>query len=72
MHHAGDTDNIVADQHGVARVDRRLTRLALGDGTSHDIIGRAMVVHTAPDDYTGQPAGNAGTRVACGVIKVAR
>ncbi|MET0580967.1 MAG: superoxide dismutase family protein, partial [Pseudoxanthomonas sp.] len=28
------------------------------------------VVHAAPDDYSSQPAGNAGARVACGVIQV--
>lgn len=71
-HHAGDMDNIVADLHGVARVDTRLTRVSLGGGTPNDIVGRAMVVHAAPDDYTSQPAGNAGARVACGVIKDAR
>ena len=36
------------------------------------IIGRAVIVHAAPDDYASQPAGNAGARVACGLITVTR
>ncbi len=33
-----------------------------------DIIGRSVVIHENPDDYSSQPAGNAGRRIACGVI----
>ncbi|QNP41921.1 superoxide dismutase family protein [Lysobacter solisilvae (ex Woo and Kim 2020)] len=68
-HHGGDMDNIVADGNGVARVDVRALGVTLGGGAT-DIGGRAIVVHAAPDDYASQPAGNAGARVACGVIKL--
>lgn len=34
-----------------------------------DIIGRTVVIHSMPDDFNSQPAGNAGTKIACGVIK---
>lgn len=68
-HHGGDMDNIVADGSGVARVDVRALGVSLGGGAT-DIGGRAVVVHAAPDDYATQPAGNAGARVACGVIKL--
>lgn len=34
-----------------------------------DIIGRTVVIHSGPDDFHSQPAGNAGTKIACGVIK---
>ena len=71
-HHAGDTDNIVADGKGVARIDAHLTGVTLGGGAGNDIAGRAVIVHAAADDYVTQPAGNAGARVACGVIKVAQ
>ena len=69
-HHAGDTDNIVADAKGVAKIDAHVTGVTLGGGAGNDIAGRALVVHAAPDDYSSQPAGNAGARVACGVITV--
>ncbi|GHC12184.1 superoxide dismutase family protein [Thermomonas carbonis] len=70
-HHAGDTDNIVADAKGVARIDAHVSGVTLGGGAANDIAGRAVIVHAAADDYTTQPTGNAGARVACGVIKVA-
>ena len=34
-----------------------------------DIIGRTVIIHDMPDDFTTQPSGNAGTKIACGVIK---
>jgi Cu-Zn family superoxide dismutase len=37
--------------------------------TIHEIIGRTVVIHSQPDDFTSQPAGNAGTKIACGMIK---
>ena len=67
-HHAGDIDNIVADAAGIAHVDARLHDVSLGGGAANDIVGRALVVHAAPDDYRSQPSGNSGARVACGVI----
>jgi len=33
-----------------------------------DILGKTVVIHSMPDDFTSQPAGNAGTKLACGVI----
>ena len=35
-----------------------------------EIIGRTVVIHDADDDYTTQPAGNAGTKIACGIIRI--
>lgn len=37
--------------------------------TVGDIIDRTMIIHSAPDDFTTQPSGNAGKRIACGKIK---
>ena len=68
-HHGGDMDNIVADGNGVAQVDVQALGVTLGGGATN-IGGRAIVVHAMPDDYTSQPAGNAGARVACGVIQL--
>ncbi|MBS0199402.1 MAG: superoxide dismutase family protein [Proteobacteria bacterium] len=67
-HHLGDQMNIHADANGVAMVDAHFAGVSLGSGQDSDVMGRALVVHAAPDDYTSQPAGNAGKRVACGVI----
>ncbi len=33
-----------------------------------DVIGKSVVIHSNPDDFTTQPAGNSGTKIACGVI----
>ncbi len=71
-HHAGDADNLVADAQGVAKVDRHFAGVTLGGGAANDVAGKAVIVHAAPDDYKSQPAGNAGARLACGVIKVAQ
>jgi len=71
-HHAGDMDNISSDASGVATVNVHLRGVTLGGGALNDIAGRAVIVHAAADDYSSQPAGNAGARVACGVIKVSQ
>lgn len=71
-HHAGDMDNVQANGEGIVKVDVHVHGVTLGGGAVNDIAGRALIVHAAPDDYTSQPAGNAGARVACGVIKVAQ
>jgi Cu-Zn family superoxide dismutase len=68
-HHGGDMDNIVADGSGVAQVDVQARGVSLGGGATN-IGGRAIVVHAMPDDYISQPAGNAGARVACGIIQL--
>jgi len=67
-HHGGDSDNITANDQGVAAVDTLLRGVTLGDGTGTDILGKGVIVHADPDDYTTQPTGNAGGRLACGVI----
>lgn len=40
--------------------------------TVSEIVGRTVIVHAMPDDFTTQPAGNAGKRIACGVIRAQR
>lgn len=69
-HHAGDMDNIVANASGVATVNVHARGVVLGGGAANDAIGRAVVVHARRDDYSSQPSGDAGARVACGVIRV--
>ncbi len=71
-HHAGDMDNLRADANGVAQVDIHLRGVVLGGGAPVDVLGRAIIVHAAPDDYSSQPSGNAGARIGCGVIEAKR
>lgn len=66
-HHAGDLGNITAGDDGVAEVSIEADGLSLGT-ERHSIIGRSVIVHASPDDYKTQPSGNAGGRVACGLI----
>jgi len=40
--------------------------------TVKEIIGKTVVIHSMPDDFTTQPAGNAGTKIGCGVIQQVR
>lgn len=68
-HHLGDLFNLRADAAGTAQVDQVIEKARLGDGSSMDIVGRAVIVHVAPDDYETQPAGGSGARIACGVIE---
>lgn len=37
--------------------------------TIPEIIGRTVIVHQDPDDFTSQPAGNSGAKLACGIIR---
>ena len=36
-----------------------------------DVLGKAIIVHAKPDDFTTQPSGNSGEKIACGIIKMA-
>jgi Cu-Zn family superoxide dismutase len=62
-HHAGDLGNLKADGAGEAHYELRVPGL-----TTTAIAGRAVVVHASEDDLASQPAGNAGARIAVGVI----
>jgi len=67
QHHAGDFGNITADGKGVARIDAWSDLPLLTKGADY-AIGRAFIVHQGKDDLHSQPSGDAGARVACGVI----
>lgn len=68
--HVGDLGNLIADENGIAKYQRLDTLITLSGPNS--IIGRAVIVHENPDDFVSQPTGNAGGRVACGVIGIAK
>ncbi len=69
--HAGDMDNFTAAKNGTAKVTIRNDRVTLGDGANSVFAngGTALVVHAKADDLMTDPAGNAGDRIACGVIR---
>ncbi|MBI1623875.1 superoxide dismutase family protein [Comamonas suwonensis] len=67
-HHLGDLPSLDADTQGVATIDFVSKNLTLDRG-SNGILGRSLIVHNDPDDYTTQPTGNSGARLACAVIE---
>jgi len=66
--HAGELPSLVADAKGVARFSVEDHSISLTPGAANSVVGRALVVHRDPDDFTTQPAGNSGPRIACAVI----
>lgn len=68
--HEGDMGNIEADENGNAVLEWTDDRVSFQGPNS--ILGRAVIVHENPDDYTTQPTGNAGGRVAGGIIGIAK
>jgi len=67
-HHAGDMLNAESDSQGAARVDAIAYGASLGSGQPNDVRGKAIVLHEKADDYSTQPSGDSGARIACGVI----
>ena len=68
--HAGDFGNIEAGADGKATI--KMTDKVLSLSGPHTILGRALIVHAKEDDLKSQPSGNAGDRIAQGVIGVAK
>jgi Cu-Zn family superoxide dismutase len=69
--HAGDLPNFVVGTDGKAKVSVLAAHVTLQDG-DHSLFhegGTALVIHEKADDYMTDPAGNAGARIACGVIE---
>lgn len=69
--HSGDLPNVTIPAEGALEVDILATDLSVSDGDEKmlDADGSALIVHAGVDDYTTQPTGNAGARIACGVVK---
>lgn len=66
--HLGDLGNMIVREDGKGAITIRKPAWTAGDGSAHDIIGRAIVFHASVDDFT-DPAGNSGARIGCGVIE---
>lgn len=70
MRHVGDLGNLVANSEGKAHLEWTDKDIKLNG--AHSIVGRSIVVHAGEDDLISQPTGNAGARVAYGVIGIAK
>lgn len=70
MRHAGDFGNLETDADGNAEMVLTLDNISLAAG-ENPIIGRSIIIHAKEDDG-GQPTGNAGPRIAMGVIGVSK
>ncbi|MBI4664285.1 MAG: superoxide dismutase family protein [Verrucomicrobia bacterium] len=68
--HAGDLGNLQADANGKAQYEVTVENITIA-GMKNPILGRAVIIHAKEDDG-GQPVGNAGPRLACGVIGIAK
>jgi Cu-Zn family superoxide dismutase len=70
---SGDLPNIFVGQDGTATVELYSTLVALRDGAGRpallDTDGSALVIHANPDDYSSQPIGGAGARIACAELR---
>ena len=69
--HAGDMLNFEAGANGTAKFSTVNASVTLEQGTNslfHEG-GTSLVIHEKADDYKTDPAGNAGNRIACGVIQ---
>lgn len=61
--HAGDLPPLIETQ------GRAFMAILTGRFTVDEVIGRTMIIHASPDDFTTQPSGNAGKKIACGKIR---
>lgn len=72
--HAGDLPNLDVKEDGNVKITLSSQQLSLDENNPHSVFhegGTAVVIHAGPDDEKTDPAGNAGARVACGVIEKA-
>ncbi len=68
--HAGDMPNFMVKANGTAKISVTDASVTLGDGANSVFAngGTALMIHAKADDLKSDPAGNAGDRIACGVI----
>lgn len=62
-YHAGDLPPLI-ENNGYSYMSVFLNKFKV-----KDIIGKVIIIHDMPDDFTTQPSGNSGTKIACGEIK---
>src|SRR5215472_12209057 len=69
--HAGDLANFTVAPNGKAKATVMNPNVTLGNGANSlfQTSGTALMIHAMPDDYKTDPTGNAGARLACGVVQ---
>lgn len=70
-HHAGDLENIMADENGVAQSEFTTNAVTLNLGEKNSLLdgdGTALIIHDGADDYRTDPSGNSGKAFACAEI----
>ena len=67
--HAGDMPNFDVPSSGKTTVEVLNSKVTLKKGEENSASGKALMVHSGADDYKSQPSGDAGDRIACGVIE---
>ena len=68
-HHAGDMPkNISIGENRAGEITYKVDYLTLAPGAPNSVLGHAIVVHEKADDMKTDPTGNAGNRIACGLI----
>lgn len=70
--HAGDMPNIHVGADGALKIEILNRQISLKTDSQENILdedGSAIVIHRGADDYRTQPSGEAGDRIACGVIE---
>lgn len=68
--HLGDIGNVEVGADGYGSFTLTTDRWTVGDGGPVDVVGRSVIVHVDADDFTTQPTGAAGGRIACGLVKL--
>lgn len=71
-HHNGDMPNIIVEANGTCKATVKDPNVVLGTGSEPNSLfangGTSLMIHAKADDMKTDPAGNAGDRIACGVI----
>lgn len=66
--HKGDIANLEAGSDGKVSWSEDIEGWTIGGPDSTNILNKAVIIHSGADDFTSQPTGDAGSRIACGVI----
>jgi len=67
--HVGDIGNVSLDASGKGQMELETSLWSVGGDAQKNILDKTIIVHGGVDDYTSQPSGNSGTRIACGIIR---